>query len=237
MNQYNEEWLEEVAGRARKKKSNESKVEKLIRELGKDNKIILVDPEKEYEMLVKELGVIDKVKIIDPLDIDESTKKELLNLQIDLNSYNKYLKCVNNIIYSKGIEIDDEWDIMNLEDEINNQNNLLEIEKRYLIGKLESYSLSIYNHFPVWKLNNCFKTSLAYRYTTSYILKIVDTERKMRWLNKIYKSLINDCRKGIISNSFASTIAFYLLEGTDDYNKDIRIYEDLNNLYNISLGG
>lgn len=146
--------------------------------------------------------------------------------------YSKYLNLVNTIIYSKGIEINSEWDIMNLKNDLENEDSLLEIQKKYLNSKLNNYISNLYKHYPVWRLNNCFRTSLAYRDTTSFILKMSNEDKKVKWLNKIYNSLINDCINGIRSTSFAGTIAFYLLAGT---NTRSEVYEKLNNLYNNSV--
>lgn len=122
--------------------------------------------------------------------------KRKINKEEKLFKYKKSLKKVNDILYSGDIYRLRNDFINNLEFEIEVEEDLSEIQKEYLIGKLNSYPLTFgyldNGYRYIWNLNNNLRNYSLYIRTMYYIKSLEMGNRKMFLMEKMFKSIKHD---------------------------------------------
>lgn len=126
------------------------------------------------------------------------------------NRYNKWLMMVNNLLYSGDLYINSfgiKKYISYLEFNIKEDNLLSDIQKDYLLGKLNSKPLTSYylqmGYRNIWNLNNNIRDSEVYMATMYYIKFMEWGNKKVNLLKKMFIFVKQD---NIISDNLKKMI-------------------------------
>lgn len=142
--------------------------------------------------MVDEIKMAELLKI--PIRYIELKKDASIDKQ--LYKYKKMLKKINTLIYSEDLYKLNSGFIDELEFKIEVDEDLSEIQKRYLIKKLDSYPLTFgyldKGYKYIWNLNNNIRSYSLYIRTMYYISSLESINKKKLLIERMLKFIEYD---------------------------------------------